>query len=1658
MENFSNNMDIFYQINIIEEIKEPSLKQTKQNPYFLIECKNKKITYNCIIDSLKNDGVNMSQISEIRYLTETEKNYNIRPKPLSETNFYKIKNKDKLYLHLILEEETETPEELLILDEMEDYNINIEKKEKEFESIYNSLKKQEIYDEKILSDNMFKQIEKNHLYKEIDINEFRDSKTVIGRKYPTKKVSDSLLEVLEEDFSTEDLENINLDLSQKNINQIMSANYFKDESKKSNKSLTYIKMKSENINFKKGNNIFHLCYLYSNPLLDKNNIKKDFQDNDCFNDILNIYNIFQKSNVQSNLKFEPVIDDFNVYFQAAPDILHININSNCDKKTRINLDYKGELRAYPCNDLKVELETEQGVGNIKLLILSTQNYNKMKTFFNNKGIKNIIYVENSINYPEPNEQVESFIKDLYENLIIHKRSVQESFKISRSKVKGNFTAEIYPALKNEKKNDFLFEQINSNNLDNNLNIEENTFQQFFSQKIIHLKDNKNKIKLNENCSLNLDFIKNNYRRIIGRNFELKNCINNIDRYDSVCVLAFPGAGKKSFIQTVGKFAFERKMYQEVRYLEIYYIRNADGIISNTKKEISKKLKLDEDNQLEYNDKKILLIINLNYVISEENDAPIFEEVLHKYKDKYFNYLFAFTISGKIPFKNIRMKLRTPIIELNKLDEQKRKNLLYSISYNLKCKNLVQKKDEDLVKKNTFGYPNEIYLKTMYINLFSEEFNNIDFDKLTNEVIFNKLIEKFGEKMIKILSIFSISKLGIRDDIKLMFFTEDEIKFIDKEINYLILQEIDNHGKIYYLDDSFRNIIIKILLEKHKKYFLIYLNLLLKNYAIIFRYLVNYSNYQYNIAFEFHAGINKGFWFSVKEKGSNEPFLKEYEDFKRKNHNIYFDQTIYYINVLFIFNIQQFVDMINKNIDIFSEYTSQISICLPTILYFENNIIYLSRISELFKERLGFLDLKISRLRLRLFIYWFSEQSNLIPNIKEIFRLEKELKAEIILVIIYDAIKKKDKQSIDLSEIYSDYFGYCKNNNFNISKLNLLYGNLLKNKDCLSYYKLARKYAEEDDNIYMKLLSFLLEAEYYLEKNDFDQLNDIITKCEKEIRMYEAELINTDIKKIIYKIKKDKDEKYKFYTKYKLFFFDSNPLFDNKGNPLKTESNNSFYLKYNLITKLPKYLQIEFKNINEEFTTNLEKCLLNPIRFLYIGSDQYNEEGDLFYTKDFQSYPCSKKSLKEIFGKVQNKCEIVILGFLNSEKISEYLIKNKFPNVIFIKKINELNKLFKIYPYYYFYFQRCFYVFITEFLLILSKKHSTIKEAYAKANNAFVTKFGNIFNFCEDKELKEKINQIIILKGEQKKDEEVFYDFDDDNNNNSFSSSSGSLLNLGNADSKSSFDNVPICNNELYENINEIDENKEINKEKDKKFIEFFKFPKEGLKDEIFEKIYGSRLYGRKEILKTLINNLLKFKCINLYGDLSCGKTYLCWELCKYFYMNDYFKDGIFYINANKQNKITGREDLKPLINKNNNNNCKINDVLLIFDDFDLIKKKLYSYINKLNSYTIFITKTKDVNLLNEYYMKRNNNKISNDEIYINLDKNLCNKFAEEFFNYLAVLHNLPDKKFNINELIDINEKKLSIKNIVSKIKDIEGNKIKRKNYSLSSSQIIFKKK
>ena len=1660
MEIPNNNLDIYYQINSSKDIKEDNLKNIKNNPYFIIELNNinrKKITFDFIVNSLMNDGVDLSKINEFKYLIEDKNDKNkIILESLNDENISEIKNLNKIYLHLlIVEEEQETPEADIINEEFDDYNIELEKCEKYFNEISMEIKKEEIYNQKILSDNLFKNIERNN-FSNLMNGEYRNTMTMIKKtRKACMPLSNSFCGIKEENFNIIDNNN-----GCDNDNDFYSDN---ENDKENDLKLTKNKKKlydnlvlrtRTSVEIKKNvKEEISLCYLYSNPLLCKGDNKKEYINNDCFNQIASIYNIFKESNIKANLKFEPINNNFNTYLESIPDILHINVNSSFDKNFSLHLeDYRGRLQYYKCEDLEKAISTdENGLTKIKLLILSTQNINEMKEIFKNIGIKNIIYIENVITYPDPNEQVEQFIKELYQNLIYKKKSVQESFENCRRKLNGqNIKVELFPIPKKEK--DYII-----NPKDNYINSEDDYYLGYKSQKHLIFKDKiKDCIKLNRNCSLNLNFVKYNYKRIIGRNIELKNCIDKLYINNQVCVCGYPGAGKKSFIQQVGKFAFERNMYQEVHYIEIFYLRNADEALINKQKEIKEKMKIVDENQF-----GVLLIINLHYVIFDENDISTMEKLINNIKDRNFNYLFAFTINNHILLPKINKKLlRTPLIELGKLDITKRKNLFYSIIYNLKNKELIKMRGEKIIT-NSNGYPNDVYLITLFINNFCEEINNMDIDKINNDFIFNQLIEKYGIKIIKIFSIFAILKLGIREDILTMFFLKEEIDFIKKELKYIIFEEIDEKGKYYYLDDSYKGLIQKILKEKYYNEFLNSLILIIKNYSIVLRYLVNYSNYPYNICFEFHAGINKGFWLSVNESDYNEKFKKDYENFKddkiNNNIDIYFDRVQYFNNILNIFINSYYIEMMEKNLLLFKEYISQISICLPTILHFNNCFIYEKRICELFKERLGNLNLNKSRLRLKLYIHWLTGDPNMMPsecdlnanlikdhNNKEIIdnQFNKNLKQEFDLIKIYDYIKKKHKENIDISGIYNDCQNIDKNNYFNLAKLNLLYELTLKNEDKKKYFHKANNYASSDNNIYMVILSLIMKAEYYLSLNEFDIFNDLIYKCEKEICENELQLQNTDINYKIDKAIKDKNDKYKLYTKNKLFFFTSNPFFDEEGNPLHTESNNSFYLKYKLAKELPKNLEMVFKTINQDFLKDLEKCLYNPIRFLYIGSDHFNEDGNLFYEKEFKTYKFDFKLLKEKIKKAKNKCEIVILGFLNSEEISEFFLSNKFPHVIYIKKSKDLNQFFTDFPYYYFYFQNCFYIFITKFLLNLSKSYLTIKESFIKANNAFKNEFIQLLNYIEKKEEKDRIrdiilSQILILAGDEKRENEIFFNDFEDVNNQTFSSKS---LNLEKDDSNS---NSNIQKNSAND--------KKEKKEKEDKF-EYIHFPRGDLNDKLFEKLYKNRIYGMKGVLSNLINKILNYKFIVLYGDLFSGRTRICLELCKYFYMNDNFKEGIFYINFNKIPKLKKQNELK-IFNKNNmkNKNNEINKALLIFDDCDTKKNSIYNYINKLNTYIIITIKNKEefLDSWNKNNNKNNKNfkNIDVEDIFVNLDIPLEEKSAKELIIYLNILNNIKENKEE-NNLIYVKEVIPTIKNKI----DEKKNK-RKKAHNLTSSQI-----
>ena len=268
MEDILSYFDVYYQINSLDDIQEYNLINIKSNPYFLIESKNvnpNKISFEFIENLLVNDGVDLSKISEFRYLKEEEKNgkTNILLKPLSDNNISELKYLNELYLHLIIEEETETSMDQIIIDEMDEYNSKIEKYEKDFKEIILGIEKEEKYNQKILSDNLFKNIEKsNYFSKEVN-NEYKTSKTMIKRDF--QKLSNSFCGIPEEDIVNEEENVIVNNLSDKNNNILPNSNVI-DTFNQSKIFNTMIKKKiSSNIERKEKTEIT-LCYLYSNPL------------------------------------------------------------------------------------------------------------------------------------------------------------------------------------------------------------------------------------------------------------------------------------------------------------------------------------------------------------------------------------------------------------------------------------------------------------------------------------------------------------------------------------------------------------------------------------------------------------------------------------------------------------------------------------------------------------------------------------------------------------------------------------------------------------------------------------------------------------------------------------------------------------------------------------------------------------------------------------------------------------------------------------------------------------------------------------------------------------------------------------------------------------------------------------------------------------------------------------------------------------------------------------------------------------------------------------------------------------------------------------------------------------------------------------------------
>ena len=98
--------------------------------------------------------------------------------------------------------------------------------------------------------------------------------------------------------------------------------------------------------------------------------------------------------------------------------------------------------------------------------------------------------------------------------------------------------------------------------------------------------------------------------------------------------------------------------------------------------------------------------------------------------------------------------------------------------------------------------------------------------------------------------------------------------------------------------------------------------------------------------------------------------------------------------------------------------------------------------------------------------------------------------------------------------------------------------------------------------------------------------------------------------------------------------------------MKAESNSSFYLKYKLSIALLS-LNLEFQKIDENLE-NLKNRLKYPIRFLYIGSDYFNDNGNIsLMDNDLIGKFIDNEKIKKILEESKCKKELFELEYEES---------------------------------------------------------------------------------------------------------------------------------------------------------------------------------------------------------------------------------------------------------------------------------------------------------------------------------------------------------------------------------------------------------------------------
>ena len=1502
-------------------------EKIKQKSYYFIRLEsmnelNKKIIKEKIIE----DGYNQNYfelITKFKYLLAKKeedqlydnKNEDDIIKNLSDMNDESIELEEKkgnyrCYLHLIISsEEQKDREKAEKIKEKNREEKNIKAQFSNLEQMSNELKdiKKQIYNLqhniKVEQNAMIKSLKRNLYSKRLlSQNESKGGGTMVQKKiHNTMLINDKKLLYTSTNI-------LNKKLTEQNEKKFyrLPSNEIRDNETKNN-------AQSEE------NKIF---FLFSFNL--KKNINEDYS---YYKQFLSIYNIIKNQNdIAIDLKLKEIKP--NLYLDQKPSILHIRVDS-IKNDNQIYFKMNSEKGEY--NEQSLKNLNFVNNKNLKLLIISSQNIDEIKASFDKYEI-NKIYIKHS-EENEKNENENKFIEELYKNMIINHNSLSISIKNSLEHIIKNF-----PQIK---KNEIFISDIKNGK--------------------VHFDKTDTKLQPDEESKnkLNIEMIKDNYC-IYGRADELNRCLIKFqsDNKIKICVYGPKGVGKKSFVKKVGFSCLERDIFEKVFYLEL-------NTLDNYNPEMKLKMLIDEISGY-YTDKKILLIIYFNELITQIND---FKDFIHRNEMQQKNnlkisYLYGFEIDDNYlkecqnyftnsielthfkiygkeekkvgTFKTLFdycIKEHKPTLEKNIIPElnkyyndfyeslspkkQNKKDELKNELVNQNSKgidldkinnkdinepknenkdNVIQmvKKDEGNIKDSLKGAKiNNIFLFSSYIN-FSKDITKLkdvsyelfikDNKDIKKEIISTILEdERLGKNIIKKIFLYlSILNTGIGKTLFKMLMNDGEekiINFIKNELYGLIISEYYENEEIFKLDTSIKTLIEEIFKEKK-----IILEVndqvnIMKKYFIIFRHtLKDYINDN-----GFHACIRNNFWFDKEAKEKLPIKVKECKfNSEIDTNNIY---TI-------IKNIKK---ESYKNTEM-KTYIYDISISLPTLLFFTNNIYFEYLLISVFEQLFEKIkkeenNLKINEiiLRLGIFKYWVSKNPNFYENIlkeadlsdKKNINLNTDAKFEYYLSKIFDCIIKKNRN-------IEEYSNECNN--------------ILED--------------EENEN-------------HNINKKRFE---DLYKEAKEKI---------------------DQDPRNKFY------FILENPL-----NKLKAEKadevdlNSNFYLTQKLLLKISSDFGIEFKTIRNNNFDSLDKFIKKNNNIININ---------LLYL-----------SSKRIFDYWKNKKEnfnikILILGYRDDgQKNSLDIFEEKrISNIIYIPKNDIKDNKVKGY------FEHCFIQFVHDFIDFITSKYDfcPIKEAFKKAKRSFDINFNRLLDI---RELNKKDNSKNKAEKSLSTENliEIKCNVEDD------------IFEVESVNIKEKLDNQQKIINDIYDEY-EYEYNKIKNvyyrknpfsegcetEMKKGKYKKYMRLP--GI-DDLSRKNFGcfveKQFYSAKKDIEKLEEIITKNKIVNIYGNKNVFD--LGEALCKYFYMLDKFLGGIYIVFPRniEEEKESLIKNIR--IRKNNVQNGN-NEVLILLKLLDINDKDSIKEINDIIKdleFSNFVICSKDIlnGIKNIIYYNLNN--------------------------------------------------------------------------------------